>query len=167
VTWWFAYKLPSEVHVCERDPASFKPSKATVVPASRDKSNDGYRYLYYEPGASPGLALSPNDLAPDGKAGAITRTLKQVFENPPRSVGWIAYGDEEPEAVDLGGRGRRSRGILDEQLVLGALQGRARVRPRERDRLLDDPFLSAVPRGRPPFPARRRWPASSTVRPSA
>ena len=33
--WWFAYKLASEVYLCAGDPATFTPSKTTLVSEQR------------------------------------------------------------------------------------------------------------------------------------
>ena len=38
IPWWFAYKLASEVYLCPGDPATFTPSKTSLVSA---QNNDG------------------------------------------------------------------------------------------------------------------------------
>ena len=99
VTWWFAYKMPAAVYACQSDPSSYEPVAGDRVGAD---ANDGYRYLYYEPGGK--LALSPNSLAPGGKSpGAVTRTLLQLWnpDRPSTDVAWIAYNDEAPKSSDL------------------------------------------------------------------
>jgi deoxyribonuclease-2 len=121
VGWWFAYKLPKEVYACGKNPAPFKPSPATKVPAAK---NDGYRYLYYEPGGQ--LALSPNTLAGGGKPGAVSRTLGQVFApagTGARSTGWVAYNDECPTTADLKDAGVKGTGFATNSEAWGHSKG--------------------------------------------
>lgn len=119
VAYWFAYKLPAELYAWQGDPSRFRPSNKARV-AARD--NDGYRYLYYEPGGE--LALSPHSLAPDGTAGAVHRTLDQIFAKRTRSaVGWLAYNDEYPTPADVADAGRRGPGFTTNSAAYGHCKG--------------------------------------------
>lgn len=107
ITWWFAYKMPEATYGCSSDPASYKPAPKDRIGADQ---NDGYRYLYYEPGGK--LALSPNSLAPGGSPGAITRTLLQLWnpDKPSSNIAWIAYNDEAPKSEDIADAGGSGTG---------------------------------------------------------
>lgn len=121
VGWWFAYKLPKEVYACMKNPAQFKPTPATKVPAAK---NDGYRYLYYEPGGK--LALSPNTLAAGGTPGALSRTLRQVFgksSTGSSTTGWLAYNDECPTTADLKDAGAKGTGFATNSEAWGHSKG--------------------------------------------
>lgn len=85
VDWWFIYKLPH-----------------TVMETGKEGENnkgeyDGFSYLYFDPDAKNGLALSGNKL---GKgSGALHNTLDHIFsaaEKPRSEVGWLLYNDEVP-----------------------------------------------------------------------
>ncbi len=74
VDWWFVYKVPE-----------------IASPAAK-----GYEYIYYDPKVGK-VVRSPFLLTVD--KGALDVTLDAIFRNPAKTVGWVLYNDERPDAA--------------------------------------------------------------------
>lgn len=96
VDWWFIYKVAG---------------KSVASDKSKPK---GTEYIYYDSNfpADKKLQLSPN-LIDDPKAGAVSNTLNQIYNNLSNpDLGWFFYNDEDPITGKTNSSRGHTKGVL-------------------------------------------------------
>jgi deoxyribonuclease-2 len=99
IDWWFAYKLPDNVH----------PKKGMKTNL---KKTTGMEYMYFQPGQD-GLSLS--SFMMNDKENCVQKTLAQIYNATTESkdsLGWICYNDEIPNTKKNNGEKGHSKGVL-------------------------------------------------------
>jgi deoxyribonuclease-2 len=98
VDWWFMYKVAG-------DSTTSTGGKAPVLDG---KKVTGIEYLYYDAETRGELALSPSTV----QAGALQRTLNQLYGPASKTLGWWFYNDENPINGDVVSARGHTKGVI-------------------------------------------------------